>query len=58
MYLNINAHTLIWLSTHTVRMCTLIIGAQVYVYELCVDLIVFGYKVYTVTPQCYKCVVS
>ncbi len=38
MYMHINAHTFMWLSAHLVKLCTLIIGAAVYVYELCIDL--------------------
>ncbi len=45
MYMHINAHTLSWLSTHRVRMYALILGAQEYVYELCIDPRVFGCKV-------------
>ncbi len=37
MYVYVNAQTFKGLTTHLVRMCTLIVGTQVYVYELCVD---------------------
>ena len=34
---HLNAQALSWVSTHIVRRYTLILGAQVYVYELSVD---------------------